>query len=134
MSTNDITHVSNVHDTVTILSQTREILNDDTFTLNNNTHIHDQSQRMNQSRDMDQIALRADQTPNLTEQQTLRAHRLQEVEMQHTNNTSAQPGTNNILGINSTYNSDSETPIWPQICFRILTKNGQKLKPICKNN
>ena len=32
--------------------------------------------------------------------------------MQHINNTSAQPSTSNILGINSTYNSDSDTPSW----------------------
>ena len=128
MSTNDITHVSTVHDTVAILSQTREILNDDIFTLDNNTHSHNQSQRMNQNRDMDQIALSADQTPGLTEQQTLQAHRLQEVEMQHINNTSAQPGTNNILGINSTYNSNSDTPSWLTSVLQEFDKKWSKIE------
>ena len=68
MSTNDNTQVSTVHDTVAILSQTREILNDDISTLNYNIFIHNQNQCMNQGRDIDQTALCADQTPNLTEQ------------------------------------------------------------------
>ena len=128
MSTNDITHVSTVHDTVAILSQTREILNDDIFTLDNYTHSHNQSQRMTQNRDMDQIALSADQTPGLTEQQTLQAHRLQEVEMHHINNTSAQPGTNNILGINSTYNSNSDTPSWLTSVLQEFDKKWSKIE------
>ena len=52
---------------------------------------HNQNQCMNQGRDIDQTALCADQTPSLTEQQFLQARRLQEVDMQHINNTSAQP-------------------------------------------
>ena len=93
MSSNDSTQVSTVHDTVAILSQTREILNDDISTLNYNIFSHNQNQCMNQGRYMDQTALCADQTPSLTEQQFLQARRLQEVDMQHINNTSAQPGT-----------------------------------------
>ena len=112
MSTNDITQVSTVHDTVAILSKTKEILNDDIFTLDHNTQSHTQSKRMNQSRDMEQIALCPDQTLSLIEQQILQAQRLQDVEMQHINNTSAQPVTSDILGINSTYNSDSNTQSW----------------------
>ena len=80
---------------------------------------------------MEQIALRADQTLSLIEQQILQAHRFQEVE--HVNNTSAKPGTSNILGINSTYNSDSDTPSWLTNVLRGFDKKGQTLKPTCKN-
>ena len=48
--------------------------------------------------------------------------------MQHINNTSAQPGTNSILGINSTYNSDSDTPSWLTNVLQGFDKKWSKIE------
>ena len=121
MSSNDITQVSGVHDTVAILSQTREILNDGMSTMDHKTHSHNQNQRM----DQDQTVRHTEQNTGFSEQQTLYASRLQGFEMQHINN-SAQPDLSNIPGTNSTHNSDA--PIWLTNVLQGFDKKWSKIE------
>ena len=118
MSSNDITQVSGVHDTVAILSQTREILNDDMSTMDHKTHSHNQSQRM----DQDETVRHTEQNTGFSEQH---ASRLQGFEMQHIKN-SAQPDSSNIPGTNSTHNSDA--PIWLTNVLQGFDKKWSKIE------